>query len=89
MMDQGLAQQEAQGQGGGMDQQQMMQLVQQVAQLLSQGVSPDELIQQGVPQEVIQAAMQMVQSNGAGEEMAEGQPPMGMQGERGLAAQSM
>jgi len=65
MMGQGLAQQGAQqGQGGQPSQEQMMQLVQQVAQLLAQGVSPEELIQKGVSQQVIEMAMQMVQQQG-------------------------
>lgn len=37
------------------------QMVQQVVALLQQGISPEELAQQGVPVEVIQMAIQMLQ----------------------------
>ena len=35
-------------------------MIKQVIQLLMQGVSPEELIQKGVPAEVIQMAMEMI-----------------------------
>lgn len=50
MNEQGLAAQQA-GQ---------RQMVEQVVQALLQGVSPDELVAQGVPVEVVQLAMSMV-----------------------------
>ena len=87
MEPQGLAQQGAQqGQPQqGMSQEQMMALVQQVAKLLAQGVSPDELIAKGVPQQVIEMAMQMVKQH-QGEGQAQEQPvPQDVQGEQGLA----
>lgn len=87
MEQQGLAQQGAQqGQPQqGMSQEQMMALVQQVAKLLAQGVSPDELIAKGVPQQVIDMAMQMIKQH-QGEGQAQELPvPQGMQGEQGLA----
>lgn len=56
MNEQGLAQQQAQA--GQID----PVMVQRVAEALMQGMSPEELLQQGVPPEVIQAAMQMVQA---------------------------
>ena len=40
----------------------MEQMVAQVAQLIKQGATPQELIQMGVPQNVIDMAMQLVQS---------------------------
>ena len=88
MEPQGLAQQGAQqgqGQQGpgmpqGMDQQQMMALVQQVAKLLAQGVSPDKLLQQGVPEEVIDAAMKMVGQQDHDADQDPGQAPQSMQG---------
>ena len=57
-----------------MDQQQAEQLVQEVAGHLQQGANPEEimqaLVQQGVPQDmaqqIVQAAMQMVQGGGEG-----------------------
>lgn len=50
MNEQGLAAQQA---GAG-------QMVEQVVMALRQGVSPDELIAQGVPVEVVQLAMDML-----------------------------
>ena len=86
MEEQGLAAQ-SQGQGGGqMDQAKMMELVQQVARLLAQGVSPQELMQKGVPEEVIQMAMQMVQEQQ--EPQMAPQVPNSVQGQ-GLAAEAM
>ena len=40
----------------------MEQMVVQVAQMIMQGASPQELLQMGVPQNVIDMAMQLVQS---------------------------
>lgn len=40
----------------------MEQMVAQVAQLIMQGATPQELLQMGVPQNVIDMAMQLVQS---------------------------
>lgn len=57
MADMGLSQQAS---GGGQEEQ-MKQLIMQVVQLLQQGRSPEELLQMGVPKEVIQYAMQMLQ----------------------------
>ena len=55
----GLAQQAGGRQMGG-QQDQMMQMVQEVARMLANGATPEELMQQGVPPEVIQAAMEML-----------------------------
>jgi len=63
MGEQGLAQQGAMG-----GQQINPEMVMQVKQLLQQGVSPDELIQQGVPQEVVEMAIQQLQQEQAGQE---------------------
>ena len=64
MEEQGLAQQVGQqqqvGSPQGMSQEEMMQIVQQVAKLLKQGVSPEELKAKGVPEEIIDMALQMV-----------------------------
>lgn len=40
----------------------MEQMIAQVAQLIMQGATPQELLQMGVPQNVIDMAMQLVQS---------------------------
>ncbi len=84
----GLAQQAQQGpaQPQGMDQQKMMELVKQVAKLLQQGASPEELMQQGVPEQVIDMALKMV---GQPDQDQDQDVPQGMQGEQGLAASSM
>ncbi len=52
-------QQSAPEQGlAGQQQQQQMQAQQEVAGLLQQGIQPQELLQKGVPKEIIQQAMQ-------------------------------
>ena len=43
-------------------QNEMEQMVVQVAQLIMQGATPQELLQMGVPQNIIDMAMQLVQS---------------------------
>ena len=75
MMEQGLAQQMAQPQEAGAD---MAAMVEQVVKLLMQGVDPDELIQQGVPEQVIMQAIQLIE-----QQMAAQQAP-----DQGLAAVS-
>ena len=37
-------------------------MVKQVAQLLAQGMTPEELLERGVPKEVIEMAMQVISS---------------------------
>lgn len=74
MSEQGLA-------GQAMGQPQVdMEMVQQVAAMLMKGMAPEELLQQGVPQEVLQAAMELVRSQ------ASMQQPIGP-GQEGLAGQ--
>ena len=72
-MEQGLAQQAA-----GQD---MQMMVQQVVQLLMEGVAPEELLQQGVPMEVIQEASAIIQAQE--QQMATQQSPANT--ESGLA----
>ena len=90
-MEQGLAQQVAQqsqaGMPQGMNQEEVAQLVQQVAKLLAQGVSPEELLQKGVPEEIIDMALKMVGQPDQDTDGDEQQVPQAMQGEQGLAAQ--
>jgi len=50
----GLAQQGPQAPQGGIS-------VEQVAQMLMQGADPQELLQKGIPAEIIKAAIQMLQ----------------------------
>lgn len=66
MNEQGLA-----GQG----QEQMMA---QIVEALRQGMSPEELVQRGVPQELVQAAMQVLDQEMQAQQMPEGQ--MGLAG---------
>lgn len=72
-MEQGLAQQAA-----GQD---MQMMVQQVVQLLMEGVAPEDLLQQGVPMEVIQEAIAIIQAQE--QQMATQQSPAST--ESGLA----
>ncbi len=51
------------------DQAQIEELLRKVIELLSQGVPPEELVKAGVPEEIIQQAMQIMQQQG----MAPGQ----------------
>lgn len=81
-MEQGLAQQmaqPAQAPQGQLSQNDMMALVEQVIELLMQGIDPDELVAQGVPTEVIVQAIQIIE-----QQMAAQAAP-----EQGLAAKSV
>ena len=63
MIEQGLAQQQAmQGQPQGGEQQISEDMIRQVAELLAQGMTPEELLERGVPKEVIEMAMQVISS---------------------------
>lgn len=59
MEEQGLAAQTGQGQN------QAMMAIQQIMELLMQGVTPEELLQQGVPQELVMKAVEMVKAQQA------------------------
>lgn len=52
--DQGLAQQSAQQAAG------PMRAIQDIAKMLMSGVTPEELLQQGVPRELVEAAMELL-----------------------------
>lgn len=56
MEEQGLAAQAGQGQD------QATMAVQQIVELLMQGVTPEELLQQGVPHELVMKAIEMVKA---------------------------
>lgn len=51
----------AQGQMQGQQGPTAEQMVQKVAELLAQGVTPEQLLSKGVPQEIIDMAMQLLQ----------------------------
>lgn len=57
----------------------MQELLMQVIQLLQQGVSPEEIINMGVPQEIVEYAMQMAQQ-GQPTGPEQGQPVVGQPG---------
>ena len=69
--EQGLAQQGAQAQ--------QQQMLDQVVQMLMQGMSPEELQAQGVPAQLIQMAMQIVEQQ-QGQIQPQGQVPEGLAG---------
>ena len=58
MEEQGLAAQAGQGQG----QDAAMQAISQIVELLMQGVTPEELLRQGVPQELVMKAIEMLKA---------------------------
>lgn len=80
MEEQGLAQQAAAQGAGGMGQQ--MPTVEELVELLLQGITPEELVNAGVPQQLVEQAMAMAQ------QMAAQQGPTQAQAE-GLAAQGL
>jgi hypothetical protein len=49
--------------GAGGNEAKMQELVEQVVQMLQQGTSPEELLQMGVPEEIIQYALQMLEQS--------------------------
>lgn len=61
MEEQGLAAQAGQGQG----QDAAMQAISQIVELLMQGVTVEELLRQGVPQELVMQAVEMMKAQQA------------------------
>ena len=59
MEEQGLAAQVGQGQDAA------MQAISQIVELLMQGVTPEELLRQGVPHELVMKAIEMVKAQQA------------------------
>lgn len=91
MDEQGLA---AQGQPQGQQGPSTQEIVQKVAELLAQGVTPEQLLAKGVPQEIIDMAMQLLQQqqgqNQQQVDPSQGQPQMPMQpSDGGLASRGM
>lgn len=74
----------------GLAQSSVMQMLEQVVAMLMQGVSPQELLQQGVPQEILEIAIEIVQQEQGGDQMEEQQerPDQGMEvgAQRGMQA---
>lgn len=76
---------------GGMQEQQgptQEQLVMKVAELLAQGVTPEQLNVQGVPMDVIEMAMRLLQSQ-QGQQMPQAEPVQGVPSDGGLASRGM
>lgn len=76
---------------GGMQEQQgptQEQLVMKVAELLAQGVTAEQLMEKGVPKEIIQMAMQLLQSQ-QGQQMPQAEPVQGVPNDGGLASRGM
>lgn len=67
------------------------QLLEQVIQMLADGMSPDELLARGVPEEVIIEAIEMLTGGGGGEMPAGGapEPQPAPATDSGLAASGM
>ena len=82
MDEQGLA---AQGQMQGQQGPTTEELVQKVAELLSQGVTAEELMAKGVPKEIVQMAMQLLQSQ-QGQQQPQAEPVQGVPNDGGLAS---
>ena len=72
MNGQGLAMQGMAADGTGQGQGKMRAMVDQVKQMLLQGADPEQLLAQGIPEEVIMMAIQELQQ----EMGAQGQQPM-------------
>ena len=64
------------------------QLVMKVAELLAQGVAPEQLNAQGVPMDVIEMAMRLLQSQ-QGQQMPQVEPVQGVPSDGGLASRGM
>ena len=75
---------------GGVQEQQgptQEQIVMKVAELLTQGVTPEQLMAKGVPQEIIEMAMQLLQSQ-QGQQLPQAEPVQGVP-DGGLASRGM
>ena len=75
----GLAQQMA-GQGGGMGQ--VMPTVEEIIQLLMEGVDPQKLLEMGIPEELLMQALQVLEQQAGA---AAGGQPQGPPAGAGLA----
>ena len=79
---QGMGPRDGSGMGAQGDQQ-TMAMIQEVMKLLVSGVSPEDIVAQGVPAEIVQMAMDQLNAQGA-QQQAQVKQPM-----EGLAAQGM
>ena len=72
---------------GGMQGPTQEQIVMKVAELLAQGVTPEQLNAQGVPVDVIEMAIQLLQSQ-QGQQLPQAEPVQGVP-DGGLASRGM
>ena len=72
---------------GGMQGPTQEQIVMKVAELLAQGVTPEQLNAQGVPMDVIEMAVQLLQSQ-QGQQLPQAEPVQGVP-DGGLASRGM
>lgn len=94
MNENGLAQQYAENAGARasnvdqLSEQKLAEILDMVIELLQKGVSPDELIKQGVPEEIVMMALQSISPSNATEESMEQEPMRNnpMQNRQGLAS---
>ena len=73
---------------GGMQGPTQEQIVMKVAELLAQGVTAEQLMEKGVPKEIIQMAMQLLQSQ-QGQQLPQVDPVQGVPNDGGLASRGM
>ena len=73
---------------GGMQEPTQEQIVMKVAELLAQGVTPEQLNAQGVPMDVIEMAVQLLQSQ-QGQQLPQAEPVQGVPNDGGLASRGM
>ncbi len=64
------------------------QLVMKVAELMAQGITAEQLNAQGVPMDVIEMAMRLLQSQ-QGQQMPQAEPVQGVPSDGGLASRGM
>ena len=68
------------GQGQAPQPQSQQGSIEQVIELLMKGATPEELLQMGVPEEMIRQAIELVQQHQAQQQQAQGSVPEGLSG---------
>ena len=64
------------------------QLIMKVAELMAQGITAEQLNAQGVPMDVIEMAMRLLQSQ-QGQQIPQAEPVQGVPSDGGLASRGM
>ena len=88
-MENGLAQSMAGAPAQAPQQQSGLPTVEEVIELLMQGVDPEKLVQQGVPPELIMQAIEIIEQQMAAEEGQQMQQPAQAPAPQGLAQSMM